>query len=85
MSYKYIVSHDDKVIAECSTETEAFAYVLGVQGQSVDYATTYGGYEIKKQTFAEQVKESVNFVVDMMNSGKVKPSDVYPKGRYSGD
>jgi hypothetical protein len=41
--------------------------------------------ETKEKTFAEQVTESVNFIVDMMNSGKVNPKDVYPPGRYQGD
>ena len=41
--------------------------------------------ETSEQTFAERVIESVDFVVDMMNSGKVNPKDVYPPGRYQGD
>jgi hypothetical protein len=40
---------------------------------------------VEEKTFAEQVTESVNFIVDMMNSGKVNPKDVYPPGRYQGD
>lgn len=31
------------------------------------------------------ILESVEWVVDMMNSGKVNPKDVYPPGRYQGD
>ena len=32
------------------------------------------------------IVESVEFVVDMMNSGVgVNPDDVYPRGRYHGD
>ena len=41
--------------------------------------------ETTDKTFAEQVKESVDFVVDMMNNGNVNPKDVYPPGRYQGD
>jgi hypothetical protein len=39
----------------------------------------------KKKTFAESVRESVDFVVNMMNNGNVNPRDVYPPGRYQGD
>jgi hypothetical protein len=41
--------------------------------------------EPQDKTFAEQVKESVNFVVDMMNNGNINPKDVYPPNRYQGD
>ena len=41
--------------------------------------------ETSKQTFAESIAESVDFVVNMMNSGKVDPKDVYPPNRYHGD
>lgn len=41
--------------------------------------------EKTEQTFAQSVAESVQFIVDMMNSGKVNPKDVYPEGRYHGD
>jgi hypothetical protein len=41
--------------------------------------------EVAEKTLVKQVKESVDFVVDMMNSGKVNPKDVYPPGRYCGD
>ncbi len=41
--------------------------------------------ETEEKTFAEQVRESVNFVVNMMNSGKPNPKDVYPPNRYHGD
>lgn len=41
--------------------------------------------EVPEKTFAEQVRESVDFIVDMMNSGKVNPADVYPPNRYHGD
>jgi hypothetical protein len=41
--------------------------------------------ETSEKTFAERIIESVDFVVDMMNSGKVNPIDVYPPNRYHGD
>ena len=41
--------------------------------------------ETPEQTLAEQVKESAQWVADMMNKGNINPKDVYPKGRYSGD
>ena len=34
---------------------------------------------------AQSLLESVEAVIDMMNSGKVNPADVYPSGRYHGD
>lgn len=37
------------------------------------------------KTQAERLMESITWVVDMMNSGKVNPDDVYPRGRYQGD
>ena len=40
---------------------------------------------MEEKSFAERVTESVNWVVDMMNSGKPNPKDVYPPGRYQGD
>lgn len=39
----------------------------------------------EEKTFSERVNESVGFIVDMMNSGKVNPKDVYPPNRYHGD
>lgn len=39
----------------------------------------------EEKTFAQQVAESVEWVVNMMNEGKVNPKDVYPPGRYHGD
>lgn len=39
----------------------------------------------KEKTRAESVRESLLWVVDMMNNGNVNPEDVYPKGRYQGD
>jgi hypothetical protein len=44
-----------------------------------------GDEETPEQTLAEQVKESAQWVADMMNKGNINPKDVYPKGRYSGD
>jgi hypothetical protein len=41
--------------------------------------------ELEQKTFAQQVEESVNFIVDMMNEGKANPKDVYPPNRYHGD
>lgn len=41
--------------------------------------------EQEEKTFSQRVEESVNFIVDMMNSGKPNPKDVYPPGRYQGD
>jgi predicted translin family RNA/ssDNA-binding protein len=41
--------------------------------------------EAVERTMAEQVKESAEWVADMMNKGNINPKDVYPKGRYSGD
>lgn len=33
----------------------------------------------------DSVMDSIKFVVDMMNSGKPRAEDVYPRGRYHGD
>jgi hypothetical protein len=41
--------------------------------------------ETEEKTFAERVEESVTWVVNMMNEGKVNPKDVYPPNRYHGD
>jgi hypothetical protein len=41
--------------------------------------------EVPEKTFAEQVTESVEFIVNMMNKGKADPLKVYPPGRYQGD
>jgi|DEB19_MinimDraft_3_1074340.scaffolds.fasta_scaffold03406_3 hypothetical protein len=38
-----------------------------------------------EQTPKNSIIDSINFVVDMMNSGKPNPKDVYPPGRYHGD
>lgn len=37
------------------------------------------------KTKKDSILESIQFVVDMMNSGKVDPKAVYPPGRYQGD
>lgn len=47
-----------------------------------DYDTKVAPPEPSMQ---ERMMESLNFVVDMMNSGKVNARDVYPEGRYQGD
>lgn len=39
----------------------------------------------EEKTFAEQVTESVTWLVNMMNEGKANPKDVYPPNRYHGD
>jgi hypothetical protein len=41
--------------------------------------------EQEEKTFVQQVTESVDFIVDMMNRGKANPKDVYPPNRYHGD
>jgi hypothetical protein len=41
--------------------------------------------EVPEKTFVEQVTESVEFIVNMMNNGKADPLKVYPPGRYQGD
>jgi hypothetical protein len=41
--------------------------------------------EPKDKTRAESMRESLLWVVDMMNNGNVNPRDVYPPGRYQGD
>jgi hypothetical protein len=41
--------------------------------------------EVTEKTFVEQVTESVDFIVNMMNKGKADPLKVYPPGRYQGD
>lgn len=33
----------------------------------------------------DSIMDSIKFVVDMMNSGKPRAEDVYPRGRYHGD
>jgi hypothetical protein len=39
----------------------------------------------EEQTSTHSILESVDAVIDMMNSGKVNPKDVYPSNRYHGD
>jgi hypothetical protein len=41
--------------------------------------------ETSTKTVAESLLESVDAVVDMMNSGKANPREVYPSNRYHGD
>jgi len=43
--------------------------------------------EQKDTENTHSIMDSINFVVDMMNSGKLNPKDVYPPGRnrYHGD
>jgi hypothetical protein len=40
---------------------------------------------LENKTPADSLLESLEAVIDMMNSGKVNPKDVYPSGRYHGD
>jgi hypothetical protein len=39
----------------------------------------------EQPSMKDRVWESLVFVVDMMNSGKVDADKVYPKGHYQGD
>ena len=41
--------------------------------------------EEEQKTSKQILLDSVEFVVNMMNSGKLNPKDVYPPGRYHGD
>lgn len=41
--------------------------------------------EEKEEPKIPSIIESVNFIVDMMNSGKADPKQVYPPNRYHGD
>lgn len=41
----YDVTKDNAVLF-CGTHDECFIYILRTQGQSVSYATTYGGFAI---------------------------------------
>ena len=43
------ITRDGKVIAVVATENDAFVWLLRRQGQSVSYATTYGGYKIRER------------------------------------
>ena len=38
-----------------------------------------------EETPTDSIMDSIKFVVDMMNSGKPRAEDVYPRGRYHGD
>jgi hypothetical protein len=41
--------------------------------------------ETAEEAPKHSILDSINFVVNMMNEGKVNPKDVYPPGRYQGD
>lgn len=43
---EFRVLHDGNLIYTAPSENAAFVWLLHHQGQSVQYATTYGGYEI---------------------------------------
>jgi hypothetical protein len=45
----------------------------------------YDCYCELRHTCVASVRASIEWVVDMMNSGKVNLDDVYPRGRYQGD
>jgi hypothetical protein len=57
----------------CATQEEAELAILEKSTTSVT------------STLVESVTEGAQWVANMMNSGRVNPKDVYPKGRYSGD
>lgn len=42
--------------AVCSSANEAFEYILWNQGQSVSYATEYGGWSIEEREADEDVR-----------------------------
>jgi hypothetical protein len=42
----YEVTRDGRTLDVYTTEGDAWRYLLNVQGQSVHYATLYGGYDI---------------------------------------
>ena len=42
----YILLHDDKEIYRHEDEEQVYKKIQTVQGQSVSYATTYGGYKV---------------------------------------
>ena len=41
--------------------------------------------EPQQEPRKESILDSINFVVDMMNSGQGDPDKIYPKNRYHGD
>lgn len=43
---RYAVKKDGMMVTECADANAAFTWLLHHQGQSVLYATTYGGYAI---------------------------------------
>jgi hypothetical protein len=50
-----------------------------------DLCRTYYDKAVPEKTLVDSVREGVEHIVSIMNSGKVNPKDVYPSGRYSGD
>lgn len=42
----YTVTRDGRTLATVETEGEAWACLHGLQGQSIAYAVTYGGYDV---------------------------------------
>lgn len=46
MTVIYTASHNGKTLATFTTYLEAFAYLLGHQGRSVEWATRHDGYAI---------------------------------------
>jgi hypothetical protein len=52
---------------------------------AVDALATYDNKVNPEPSMRDRLLDSLGFVVDMMNSGKVNARDVYPPGRYQGD
>lgn len=46
MTIIYTVSRDGRTLATFTTHLAAFAYLLGLQGRSVEWATRHDGYAI---------------------------------------
>lgn len=46
----YTVTRDGETLATFDTESEAWAYLLGIQGNSVVFAVKYEGYDITYPT-----------------------------------
>lgn len=42
----YILLHDDKEIYRHEDEEQVYKHIQKIQGQSISYATTYGGYKV---------------------------------------
>ena len=49
---RYAVTRDGETVAQFDLAADAWAYVLRVQGQSVHYAVTWGGWDIISPTGA---------------------------------